>query len=157
MLDRRGAALNERSCECLGCSCDRWLSVLLIDWTDEVGRTGQAVVVPRQSRVLDIDLREITGLGGRCLESGVRVLRATRQREAGGGEPSVAERPAPDRHIAGLDRIVTADVIVNYGDSVLVIGSARGQRLRLRIADAQPDVIREGRRSPSAGGQVTSI
>jgi hypothetical protein len=26
------------------------------------------------------------------------------------------------------------DVIVNYGDSVLVIGSARGERLRVRIA-----------------------
>jgi putative spermidine/putrescine transport system ATP-binding protein len=39
---------------------------------------------------------------------------------------------------------MTIDVIVNYGDSVLVIGSARGQRLRMRIAGAQPDVIREG-------------
>ena len=35
-------------------------------------------------------------------------------------------------------------VIVNYGDSVLVIGSALGQRLRMRIAGAQPDAIREG-------------
>jgi putative spermidine/putrescine transport system ATP-binding protein len=35
-------------------------------------------------------------------------------------------------------------VIVNYGDSVLVIGSAGGQRLRMRIAGAQPDAVREG-------------
>jgi putative spermidine/putrescine transport system ATP-binding protein len=36
------------------------------------------------------------------------------------------------------------DVIVNYGDSVLVIGSACGQRLRMRMAGAQPEAFREG-------------
>jgi len=35
-------------------------------------------------------------------------------------------------------------VIVNYGDSVLVIGDAGGQSVRMRIASAQPDAIREG-------------
>jgi putative spermidine/putrescine transport system ATP-binding protein len=35
-------------------------------------------------------------------------------------------------------------VIVNYGDSVLVIGTAREQRLRMRIAGGQPDAIHEG-------------
>jgi ABC-type Fe3+/spermidine/putrescine transport system ATPase subunit len=40
--------------------------------------------------------------------------------------------------------VMSIDVIVNYGDSVLVIGSARGQRLRMRIAGAQPDSVREG-------------
>jgi putative spermidine/putrescine transport system ATP-binding protein len=35
-------------------------------------------------------------------------------------------------------------VIVNYGDSVLLIGSAGGQRLRVRIAGALPDQLREG-------------
>jgi putative spermidine/putrescine transport system ATP-binding protein len=40
--------------------------------------------------------------------------------------------------------VMAIDVIVNYGDSVLVIGSARGQRLRIRIAGAQPDSVREG-------------
>jgi len=35
-------------------------------------------------------------------------------------------------------------VIVNYGDSVLVIGDAGGQSVRMRIAGAQPDAIREG-------------
>ena len=35
-------------------------------------------------------------------------------------------------------------VIVNYGDSVLVIGSVNGQRLRMRIAGAQPESVCEG-------------
>ena len=35
-------------------------------------------------------------------------------------------------------------VIVNYGDSVLVIGDARGHAVRMRIAGAQPEAIREG-------------
>ena len=35
-------------------------------------------------------------------------------------------------------------VTVNYGDSVLVIGDARGHALRMRIAGAQPEAIREG-------------
>jgi putative spermidine/putrescine transport system ATP-binding protein len=35
-------------------------------------------------------------------------------------------------------------VIVNYGDSVLVIGSAGGRRLRMRVAGAPPDAVREG-------------
>jgi len=40
--------------------------------------------------------------------------------------------------------VMAIDVIVNYGDSVLVIGSARGERLRMRIAGAQSDSVREG-------------
>jgi hypothetical protein len=40
-------------------------------------------------------------------------------------------------------RVLAIGVIVNYGDSVLVIGSAGGQRLRMRIAGAQPDTVRE--------------
>jgi len=35
-------------------------------------------------------------------------------------------------------------VIVNFGDSVLVMGDAGGQTVRIRIAGAQPDEIREG-------------
>jgi putative spermidine/putrescine transport system ATP-binding protein len=35
-------------------------------------------------------------------------------------------------------------VIVNYGDSVLVIGTTRGRQLRMRIAGAQPEAVREG-------------
>jgi putative spermidine/putrescine transport system ATP-binding protein len=39
---------------------------------------------------------------------------------------------------------VKIGVIVNYGDSVLVIGDAGGQSVRIRIAGAPPDTIREG-------------
>jgi putative spermidine/putrescine transport system ATP-binding protein len=35
-------------------------------------------------------------------------------------------------------------VIVNYGDSVLVIGEARGHPIRMRMAGSQPEAIREG-------------
>jgi putative spermidine/putrescine transport system ATP-binding protein len=35
-------------------------------------------------------------------------------------------------------------VIVNYGDTVLVIGTAAGHPVRMRIAGAQPEAIREG-------------
>jgi putative spermidine/putrescine transport system ATP-binding protein len=36
------------------------------------------------------------------------------------------------------------DTIVNHGDSLLVSGTVRGRRLRVRLAAAQPDAIREG-------------
>jgi len=39
---------------------------------------------------------------------------------------------------------VKIGVIVNYGDSVLVIGDAGGHSVRIRIAGAQPDEVREG-------------
>jgi putative spermidine/putrescine transport system ATP-binding protein len=39
---------------------------------------------------------------------------------------------------------VKIGVIVNYGDSVLVIGDAGGWTVRIRIAGAPPDTIREG-------------
>jgi putative spermidine/putrescine transport system ATP-binding protein len=39
---------------------------------------------------------------------------------------------------------VKIGVIVNYGDSVLVIGEAGGWSVRLRVAGTQPDPIREG-------------
>jgi putative spermidine/putrescine transport system ATP-binding protein len=39
---------------------------------------------------------------------------------------------------------VKISVIVNYGDSVLIIGDAGRQRIRIRIAGAQPDAVREG-------------
>src|SRR5437763_382028 len=34
-------------------------------------------------------------------------------------------------------------VIVNYGDSVLVIGDARGHPVRMRLAGAPPEAVRE--------------
>ena len=39
---------------------------------------------------------------------------------------------------------VKIGVIVNYGDSVLIIGDAGGHNVRVRIAGAQPDAVREG-------------
>jgi len=39
---------------------------------------------------------------------------------------------------------VKIGVIVNYGDSVLIIGDTGRQRVRIRIAGAQPDAVREG-------------
>jgi putative spermidine/putrescine transport system ATP-binding protein len=39
---------------------------------------------------------------------------------------------------------VKVNVIVNYGDSVLVIGDAGGQVVRVRIFGAQPEEVREG-------------
>jgi putative spermidine/putrescine transport system ATP-binding protein len=39
---------------------------------------------------------------------------------------------------------MTVDVVVNYGDSTLVVGTAAGRRLRMRIAGADADRLREG-------------
>jgi putative spermidine/putrescine transport system ATP-binding protein len=39
---------------------------------------------------------------------------------------------------------VKIGVIVNYGDSVLIIGDAGGRSVRIRMAGAQPDAVREG-------------
>jgi putative spermidine/putrescine transport system ATP-binding protein len=36
------------------------------------------------------------------------------------------------------------DAIVNYGDSLLVSGTTRGRRLRMRLAGTPPEAIREG-------------
>jgi hypothetical protein len=36
------------------------------------------------------------------------------------------------------------DAIVNYGDSLLVSGTTRGRRLRMRLVGAQPEATREG-------------
>jgi putative spermidine/putrescine transport system ATP-binding protein len=68
---------------------------------------------------------------------------------AGKGAVDVLVRPervqlaAPDPALPN-QLVMEIAVIVNYGDSVLVIGSARGQRVRMRIAGAQPDEVREG-------------
>ena len=35
-------------------------------------------------------------------------------------------------------------MIVNYGDSVLIIGDAGGQTVRIRMAGAPPDEVRDG-------------
>jgi putative spermidine/putrescine transport system ATP-binding protein len=53
--------------------------------------------------------------------------------------PNLPNRlPLPNRLLLKIG------VIVNYGDTVLVIGTAEGHPLRMRIAGARPDAIREG-------------
>jgi putative spermidine/putrescine transport system ATP-binding protein len=49
-----------------------------------------------------------------------------------------------DRDIVPNRLTITIGVVVNFGDSVLVIGDTGGQTVRIRIAGAQPDEIREG-------------
>ena len=74
-------------------------------------------------------------------------------RRIGKGAVDVLVRPErvqlahPDADPALPNQLVMdIGVIVNYGDSVLVIGSARGQGLRMRVAGAPPDALREGAR-----------
>jgi len=62
------------------------------------------------------------------------LIRPERVQLAGHG----AERTLPNQLVMEIG------VIVNYGDSVLVIGSVNGQRLRMRIAGAQPESVCEG-------------
>src|SRR5262249_28170811 len=56
------------------------------------------------------------------------------------------ERLQLAREGASLPNHLTIKIaaIVNYGDSVLVIGDAGGHTVRVRIAGAQPDEVREG-------------
>jgi len=62
------------------------------------------------------------------------LIRPERVQLAGHG----ADRTLPNQLVMEIG------VIVNYGDSVLVIGSVNGQRLRMRIAGAQPESVCEG-------------
>jgi hypothetical protein len=59
--------------------------------------------------------------------------------------PSACSSTAPGADPALSNQLaLEIGVIVNYGDSVLVIGSAGGRRLRMRGAGAPPDAVREG-------------
>ena len=66
----------------------------------------------------------------------------------GRGRVDVLVRPERvrlvDRATATNALTMKVGVIVNYGESVLVIGDARGHAVRMRIAGAAPDAIREG-------------
>ena len=50
----------------------------------------------------------------------------------------VGQRDVPNR------LAIKITVIVNYGDSVLAIGDGGGQVIRVRIAGALPETVREG-------------
>ena len=62
------------------------------------------------------------------------LVRPERVRLAGPGDAGAWPNQVP----------LAIDTIVNYGDSLLVAGTARGRRLRLRLAGAPPPAIREG-------------
>jgi len=68
-------------------------------------------------------------------------------RRIGSGRVDVLVRPERVQLAGrGVPEVLSmkVSVIVNYGDSVLVIGDARGHTVRMRIAGAQPEAIREG-------------
>jgi len=70
-------------------------------------------------------------------------------RRLGGAAADVLLRPERlqlTREGVSLPNHLTVKIaaIVNYGDSVLVIGDAGGYTVRVRIAGAQPDEVREG-------------
>ncbi len=68
-------------------------------------------------------------------------------RRIGGGRVDVLVRPERVQLVGptlpnAISMKIT--VIVNYGDSVLVIGDARGHAVRMRLAGAQLEAVREG-------------
>ena len=68
-------------------------------------------------------------------------------RRIGSGRVDVLVRPERVQLAGrGVPEVLSmkVTVTVNYGDSVLVIGDARGHAVRMRIAGAQPEAIREG-------------
>jgi len=72
-------------------------------------------------------------------------------RGIGRGQVDVLVRPERLQLVRPGDRAVLPNrlaikinVIVNYGDSVLAIGDAAGQVIRVRIAGAPPEAVREG-------------
>jgi putative spermidine/putrescine transport system ATP-binding protein len=69
-------------------------------------------------------------------------------RRIGGGRVDVLVRPERLQLVGRGDlpnRLqIKITVIVNYGDSVLAIGDAGGQVVRVRIAGAPPEAVREG-------------
>ena len=69
-------------------------------------------------------------------------------RRIGGGWVDVLVRPERLQLVGQRDvpnrLAIKITVIVNYGDSVLAIGDGGGQVIRVRIAGALPETVREG-------------
>jgi putative spermidine/putrescine transport system ATP-binding protein len=91
------------------------------------------------------------GAPGRVLLDGLGPIQADVDacRRLAGASTDVLVRPERLRLLADGATLpnrlaVTIGVIVNYGDSVLVIGDAGGHGVRFRIAGAQPEAVREG-------------
>jgi putative spermidine/putrescine transport system ATP-binding protein len=86
---------------------------------------------------------EVAGIGAIHLGTGAASLPASR-------ELDLLVRPERIRMVGaapveGLNMVqMTVETIVNYGDSVLAIGTAGGWPLRMRVAGTPPASLREG-------------
>jgi putative spermidine/putrescine transport system ATP-binding protein len=83
--------------------------------------------------------------------SGIGPVRVARQATLPAGDVDLMIRPerlrlrAPGETDGADNRIdLTVDDIINYGDSILVIGKTRGLPLRARIVGGDPEVLRPG-------------
>ena len=83
--------------------------------------------------------------------TGIGPVRVARHAPLPAGEVDVMIRPERLRLRAsadaeGMDNAfdVTVDDVINYGNSVVVIGKTRGLPLRARIVGGRPDVLRPG-------------
>ena len=92
-----------------------------------------------------------SGAPGRVELEGLGPIQADADacRHLAGAPADVLLRPerlqlVPDGATLPNRLAVKIGVIVNYGDSVLIIGDTGRQRVRIRIAGAQPDAVREG-------------
>ena len=92
---------------------------------------------------------------------GIGPVRVAKQTTLSAGDVDLMIRPERLRLRAGgesdggdnaIDLIV--DDIINYGDSILVIGKARGLPLRARIVGGDPEVLRPGVTLPLAWAPV---
>jgi putative spermidine/putrescine transport system ATP-binding protein len=77
-----------------------------------------------------VDAELCCELAGRTVDV---LVRPERLRFVGAGDTTLPNRLA-----------IKVNVIVNYGDSVLVIGDAHGQVVRARVAGAPPETVQEG-------------
>jgi len=83
--------------------------------------------------------------------AGIGPVRVLAEATAPGGEVDVMIRPErlrprAARDIAGSDNIfeMTVDDIINYGDSILAIGTTHGLPLRARIGSGATDIPQPG-------------
>ena len=114
--------------------CTRFVGEFIGDSNFFAGRMDDRV----QGRVelegfgpFEVDAEACRGLEGRSVDV---LVRPERLRFAAPGDTAaLANRLA-----------IKVTVIVNYGDSVLVIGDAHGHVVRVRIAGALPATVREG-------------
>ena len=113
-------------------------------------RGGERVAVYPMFESLDLQASDALIRGQRHRASALLQAAAGHARSQNLGAPAdVLLRPERLQLVRGgatfPNRLaVKIGVIVNYGDSVLIIGDAAGHTVRVRIAGAQPDAVREG-------------